>query len=242
MKKNVLNCFLLLKDIKVLYVEDDAETRKYTLKILENYFTNIDVAVNGKDGIEKYNNYFIETNNYYDLIISDIQMPVLNGIEMNKAIYKINKKQKIIMVSAYDDNKEYLIELIRTGVEGFIQKPVLIEQLENTLLEFCDRYISEKIIRLFDGYTYNWSLKELLHNGDKISITKNESKFLECLIENRKMPKTIEDIFNYIYYDNPQKEFSSDSVKSLVKRFRKKVSNEFISYDRLVGYSIKIDE
>ena len=71
-----------LKDIKLLYVEDNNEARESTLEVLEEFFSNITVAIDGKDGLDKFKNNDIE------LIITDINMPKLNGLIMIEEIKK----------------------------------------------------------------------------------------------------------------------------------------------------------
>ncbi len=239
-KTNLLSIVAVTNNLKILYVEDNKESREQTLKMLKNYFLYIDVAVDGADGLECYNNYFIDTNNYYDLIITDISMPNINGIEMSKAIYKINKEQKIIVISAYSD-KKYLVDLINIGVEGFLQKPLSFEQISDALSEICKSFMDYSMISLSKNCTYNRLLQELFLDNKKIKLTKNEQKFMEFLIKNYNHTFSVEEIFNYIYYDDPQKNFSIDSIKGLVKRLRKKLPEDLILYNRAIGYSICID-
>ena len=106
MNDNDLNNLLdKIESIKVLYVEDNKKTRVQTLKMLGEFFVNIDVAVNGEDGL-----LFFKSNKSYDLIITDISMPVLDGIEMSKLIRSIDSNIPIIAVSAH--NEKYIMDMI----------------------------------------------------------------------------------------------------------------------------------
>jgi phosphoserine phosphatase RsbU/P len=109
------------KDINVLYVEDDNHLREDTLRLLSTFFKKIDPAINGQDGLEKY-----QTGNY-EIVISDLRMPVMDGIEMVKRIKEINDDQIILITSAHDESK-YLLELISMGVNNFILKPLDIKR------------------------------------------------------------------------------------------------------------------
>jgi len=113
----------LSKYLSVLYVENDKDIREKTQNFLSKYFIHIDTAVNGKDGLELCKKYFIDSKKYYDIIISDIHMPELNGIDMCKAIKEINQTQKIIILSD-DKDKNYLLDMLEIGVDSFIQKPL----------------------------------------------------------------------------------------------------------------------
>ncbi|MCK5110946.1 MAG: response regulator transcription factor [Arcobacteraceae bacterium] len=239
-KLNLLSIVSITNNLKVLYVEDNKESRIQALKMLENYFSYIDIAVDGADGLECYKNYFLDTNEFYDIVISDIQMPKMDGISMSRAIYEINKDQKIIIISAYND-KKHLIDLINMGVEGFLQKPLSFEQVSDALNQLCKSFVNDGIITLAKNCTYNKLSKELSLDGQKINITRNEQKFIEFLIKNHNSTSIIEDIFNHIFYDEPQKKFTADSIKGLVKRLRKKLPDDLILHNRTTGYSIDID-
>ena len=110
------------KTVSVLYVEDKEEVRVATTQLLERIFGEITVAIDGRDGIKKYLDFYEKSEEYYDLVISDIDMPRMNGIDMCRAITEVNKKQVILVVSAYS-NSEMFINLIDLGVNKFLQKP-----------------------------------------------------------------------------------------------------------------------
>jgi YesN/AraC family two-component response regulator len=116
--------------LHVLYVEDDAALRKETVILLESYFEKLDVAVDGIDGLDKYNQHS------YDIIITDINMPRMDGIEMIRHIRDINLDQKVIAISAHNES-EILINLIRSGISSFILKPLKHQDLLNILYPVC---------------------------------------------------------------------------------------------------------
>ncbi len=135
-KTKIQNLMEITKDLKLLYVEDNEEARNQMIKILKNFFQNIDIAIDGKEGLEKYK------ANHYDLIITDINMPKLNGLEMSDEILKLNKDKHIIIISAYNDIK-YLQECIDVGITNYLHKPVKLEQLVN-ILEKATKTIVQK--------------------------------------------------------------------------------------------------
>ena len=116
----------IYKEFKVLLVEDDKNTRIELLPILNKYFCNIDVANDGLEGIQKVE------NTSYDIIITDIVMPKLDGIEMIRKIKRIDNKVKFIVITAYS-NKEFLINLIELGISGYLIKPITFRQIANTI-------------------------------------------------------------------------------------------------------------
>lgn len=116
------------KGIKLLYVEDDVEARLTTTAILEEFFDYIIVAMDGKDGLEKYQNHAQDI----DLVITDLAMPYLGGISMIQHIRKINEEVPILVLSAHTES-QYFTETIESGVDGYLLKPLRMEQFFKTL-------------------------------------------------------------------------------------------------------------
>jgi YesN/AraC family two-component response regulator len=121
----------MTKQIKILYVEDEISIQKF-VKILfkKNNINDVIYASNGQEALELYK------NNDFELVITDVMMPVMNGFELIKEIREINSKQIFIMISGLD-NKEDLIKTIKLKVNHFIEKPInqkeFKEVLQNTV-------------------------------------------------------------------------------------------------------------
>jgi len=130
----------IYKDLKVLFVEDDDETRESLFSILKRYFVKIDIATNGEDGLLK------AKENFYDIIITDIVMPKLDGIKMIKKIQTNNKISKFIILTAYS-NKEFLIQAIEMGINGYLLKPITFKQIANTLKKVTTEIYNEKQLK-----------------------------------------------------------------------------------------------
>jgi DNA-binding response OmpR family regulator len=171
-------------------------------------------------------------------VITDIEMPKLDGIGLIKKIYKTNPAQKIIVVSAYSD-KSYLIPLLNIGIEGFLQKPVTSDHIANMLIDFCDGMQNSDIV-IDDEYKYNKHSKELTKNNKSVELSSNEIKLLELFLDSPNRYFTLIDIFNHIFYDDPFKDYSQDSIRALLKRLRKKLPQDIIINSRTLGYTIKI--
>lgn len=110
------------KQKKVLYVEDDKDICKNVSDLLKNIFLLVDTALDGQEGLEQYK------NGVYDLVITDIKMPRMNGISMIQEIQKINKNQKIIITTAHDE-AEYQTKFEALGISDILQKPITFESL-----------------------------------------------------------------------------------------------------------------
>jgi len=114
------------KDLTILYVEDDLDIQEQTKKIFDNLFKSVTIANDGEQALNIYE------KNDFDIIITDVVMPNMNGLELSKSIRDINRNQPIIVISAYNES-ENLIEFINLNVRQFIQKPILIQNILLTL-------------------------------------------------------------------------------------------------------------
>jgi len=126
----------ILKNFTLLYVEDEENTRELLKKILNLYFNKIYIANNGKEGLECYKKY------KPDIIISDIMMPKMNGIEMSKKIKEDNPEQIVLFFTAFSDT-EFLIEAIKLGINGYLFKPLDKNQFLHTLVEVANKLVLE---------------------------------------------------------------------------------------------------
>ena len=120
------------KKLRVLYVEDDRNLVEATKELLENFFLSLDVAYNGQEGLDKYELFQKEHNEFYDLVITDINMPNINGIVMSSKIIEQNPEQSIVITSAHNE-VEFLSSAIDLGIDGFVSKPIKNQKLMKVL-------------------------------------------------------------------------------------------------------------
>lgn len=146
---NITNKLILenSKALNVLCIDDDKTLLDATSKLLLNFFNSVDTAMDGEEGLKMYLDYKSCQNHYYDLVITDINMPKMNGIEMSKKIKDENFEQAIIFVTAHDE-LDYLHNAIKLGADGFLIKPLEMTELKNVLYKttqaIADRYIVRK--------------------------------------------------------------------------------------------------
>lgn len=228
----------ITKNLNVLYVEDDHALREKTAQVFSQLFKRVDTAEDGQKGLEQYEEYVLDHNTYYDIVISDIQMPRLNGIRLSRRLLEIRSNQKIIITSAHND-KEYLIELINIGVSGFLEKPLQIQQMVEIIANVVSSLNTANNIDLGNGYRFDGTLKILFLNSERIDLSDHEIKLLDLLTSNTNQSFSAIDIFNHIHYDDPSKDYSEDSIKSLIKRLRKKLPDGLILNTPKLGYYLK---
>jgi diguanylate cyclase (GGDEF)-like protein len=162
------------KEMSVLYVEDNEEVRASTSLMLQRTFGNVIEATDGLEGLQRYkcNSYII------DLVVTDINMPNMNGIEMIKEIKEIDHSQQVLVVSAYGES-EYFIQTIKLGIDGYLLKPTVTEQFLEALAISVDKIRLKK-----ENVKYQKILEgknsELLGLNDLLELkVKNRTEELE---------------------------------------------------------------
>lgn len=125
----------------ILYVEDEEGIRTKLVKFLKNFASNLYIAVDGKDGLAQYKEHSP------DIVVSDIKMPNMNGIEMVRAIKDININQPVIFTTAFNDTS-FFIDAIDLSVDGYILKPVNLEKLEHKIEHISQQLHLKKQIKL----------------------------------------------------------------------------------------------
>ena len=146
----------LLDGISLLYVEDNAKLGDKGTHFFEKLFSKVYQARNGKEGIELFLKY------HPQIIITDIEMPEVNGLEMAKKIREVDKDVKIIITSAYD-NKEYLLNTIDIGITGYMIKPIPINDITQTLYKLAQELQETKNKNIYNDY-----LHKMFHNQDNL--------------------------------------------------------------------------
>ncbi len=127
----------MINDFSILYIEDDRLTQKIIVNVLGQHFSEIFVANDGVEGIKLYH------EKQPDIILSDISMPNLNGIEMTQEIKRHNPKQKVALFTGYND-LTYLSKAINIGVDKYILKPLDTKQMFRALDEIVESLKKEE--------------------------------------------------------------------------------------------------
>ncbi|RXJ68925.1 hypothetical protein CRV08_05680 [Halarcobacter ebronensis] len=143
------NLLLEAKNLKVLYAEDTPAVAEAVSNILKIFIKNIDLAQNGKEALEKFR------KDKYDLILTDINMPIMNGIDLIENIRELDLHIPIIVISAHGE-QEYMVKAIQAGIDGFILKPLDPTQFKNVILKVLEKTLvykeSKKNLALLNQY------------------------------------------------------------------------------------------
>lgn len=218
------------KNLKVLVVEDDALALENTVEFLEDFFEQIYVAKDAFEATKIYN------QNQLDIIITDINMPKLSGLEFISNIRKKDKKVQIIVLSAYS-NKEYLFKAIELGLVKYLVKPIEYKAFKEAL-ELCIESIAKdysNIITLSNGYIFDTYNKTLVLNDEIIKLRTKELALLALLVKNKNRYVTYDEIEHLIWTDSVM---TKDALKTLVKNLKSKITNNIINLSG-TGYKLE---
>lgn len=165
-------------EIDILVVEDDEILLSQLVNLLKKFFYKVDVASNGQEAL----NCLAERN--YDLIITDLSMPQIDGFTLIEKIRQNDAEQIILVLSAYSDN-DNLLQLINMGIDGFLLKPVnidiVIEKLYKTSEIIYNRKALEHYMNMLEE-----SHAELLQRDRELEETLNEMSQLKLEVKEQK--------------------------------------------------------
>ena len=141
---NFKRLFPYTKYLHLLYVEDDREIVEQSLELFKMFFATVTVCEDGQKGLEAYEYSMHAENRSFDIVITNLNMPNLNGLGMIEQILNFNPIQRILVVSAQDES-DMLLKLINLGINNFLLKPMQEKQLLEALYKISYNIHNEKI-------------------------------------------------------------------------------------------------
>ncbi|EAI4142883.1 response regulator transcription factor [Campylobacter jejuni] len=221
------------KELIILVVEDEVKARESMINILSERFSKVIGAQNGDEGLKKFKKF------KSDLVITDIAMPIMDGLDMAREIKEISDDVPIVVLSAYSE-KERLLRSIDIGIDKYLIKPVDIEELFKVL----DYLIGEKIeanmlVKISEEYQFNKTKRTLIYSGEEIVLTKKELAFISLLLKQPGALVLHEDIKKNVWIGE---HVSDTAVRTFIKRVRDKVGEDFIKNVPSLGYKININK
>lgn len=215
----------LLKNLNLLYAEDDSFVRNSVTKSLELLCANVYTAGDGQEAIEVFEAKHI------DIAILDYVMPKKDGYATLLHIRASKPTLPIIMLSAYTD-KEKLLNAISGRVVEYLEKPMDLGRLTSALLKCTER--GESIfcgeVCLENDIYYSFEKKSLFRDSQEIHLTHTEVEILECFIKNRGIV-----ISKYTLYECFDA-ISEGSLRNSLSALRKKLPSTLIETKKDLGY------
>ena len=223
----------IIKNLNILYIEDEKNIRLNIKKTLELFCENVfdsENILNAKEILSK---------NRIDIIISDINLPDMSGIDFVKEIRITDKTIPIVLLSAYTD-KEFLLEATKLKLVDYLTKPVDFKSLNNALQNCVNEILdnSRYVITFKNNIHYNVLQRKLfnLEDSTELSLTSKELDLLDFLIKNSNRVCSSEELKNTVWDDFS--EASDSALKNLLNKIRKKIGKESIVNISGVGYRL----
>lgn len=223
----------ILKNLNILYIEDEKNIRLNIKKTLELFCENV------YDAEDILNAKEILTNHRIDIIISDINLPDMSGIDFVKQIRMTDKTIPIVLLSAYTD-KKFLLEATKLKLVDYLTKPINFQNLNNALQNCVNEILdnSRYVITFKNNIQYNVLQRKLFNliDNTELSLTSKELDLLDFLIKNSNKVSSAEELKNTIWDD--YLEASDSALKNLLNKLRKKIGKDSIINISGVGYRI----
>jgi len=216
-----------MKTIKLLLIEDDVNLSYIMKSSLENVIGGyeVDTALNGKEGLEHYQSLTP------DVIVSDIEMPVMNGFEMVKAIRQTDMDIPIILATGKVISKDVTAGF-EAGTDYYIKKPYSPDELDvqiRALIHLKDtgRVRSKNTIRTVGKYTFDPKNFTLIYkDSEKTNLSFRESQILELLLQNKGEIVKREDILKTFWNEKMDHFYASRSLDVFITKLRKYLSKD----------------
>ncbi len=226
---------------RVLLVEDEADAREILGFYLNTIFEDVVIAVDGQEALDIFNKE-LENGKKFDLILTDIKMPRMDGMEMIEKMLSLVKNQKFIIVSAYKD-EDKLLKSINFRVLGYFIKPINVDNMMEILKKAKLEVIKEKkdtqnqkFIKINKNYEYSLKENLLYFNSSLVKLSKKETQLLKILIKNIGKIVTIKECKLALWNDEDK---SDTTFRTVMKRLKDKIaSNDFILSLKGRGYTI----
>jgi DNA-binding response OmpR family regulator len=187
------------------------------------------------NGIDGYNLY-IKNNPH--IILTDIEMPKLNGLDLCKKIRKIDNKTKIIITTAFSDEK-YLLDAVELNLQRYIVKPITKRNLIPALRKAISNIKIENKLFIADEFYYNYDTSLFYYQNKVIQMTKKEILLLTLLIKNKNTIVSYRQIEQEVWNN---KYMSKDSLRTTLGFLRKKIPFNTIMNISNMGYKINIHD
>ncbi len=221
-----------LDSLTILFVEDEKELRVALESAIGDEFAKFVVARDGDDGLKKFKKF------KPDIVITDIMMPIRDGLEMARDIKHISRETPIIVLSAFSE-KERLLKAIDVGIDKYLIKPIDPDELMLSVNYIADELLSlDKVVELGSGYQFDKSRKVLIKKGETISLTKKELLFISILVRNLGAFVLHEEIKKHVWTN---RNVTDAAIRTFIKRVREKTGKEFIKNVPGLGYKINSD-
>ncbi|WP_368030516.1 response regulator transcription factor [Arcobacter sp. s6] len=219
----------LLKTLKILIVEDEKRLAQLLKEAIADYFFSVVIAKDGKEGLKKFKSF------KPDIIITDIMMPLCDGLDMTIKIKESDNFIPIIVLSAHSD-KEKLLKAIDVGISKYFIKPFDPDDVIEHINKIAPSLNKQKQVLLKEDFIFDNNSMSLYKDNILITLTKREKEFLYLLIKNRNTILSNQYIKEMLWNE----EVNDERLRTFIKRLRLKTSKSIVENISAQGYLISV--
>jgi len=216
------------KDISILLAEDEKELAMLIKDAIGEYFKEFIIVHNGKEALKAF------YKNKPNIIITDILMPHLTGLELLKRIREVDEHLPIIILSAHSDSDK-LLKAIDYGVSKYFIKPFDPDDLLEYLEKVVDKLHLNSIKILGEKFSFDLRKQKLYYKDKVIELTKRELSFFTLLLKQNEQTCSNKVIKLTLWEDE---NISNDRLRTFIRRVRTKTSKKLIINNSGFGYTI----
>lgn len=222
--------------MRILIVEDEKDLCQMIANSLKESGYEVDIAYNGNEAME-----LLDVENY-DLIVLDLNLPEIDGMEILEEFRTFNQDTKIIILSARSQIKDK-VEGLDKGANDYLSKPFHLDELEARIRSLTRRnFITNNQMLSYKNLSFD-SKKRIVKIDDKeISLTRKELGILEYLLLNRGRPISQEELIDHVW--DSSVDLFSNSIRVHISALRKKLKKA-LKYDPIinrVGLGYQLEE
>jgi DNA-binding response OmpR family regulator len=220
-----------LQFLTLLIAEDDESTLKWLIRVLSLYFKEVRGAKDAMEALELFN------EKPSDVIISDIQMPQVDGLHLLQKVASIFPKTIRVVMTAFN-TPEYINRAVESEVHFYLKKPIDIDEFLVAIASNIPKEATKNmLVSIGESYYYDTLQKLVIKENEIIKLTKKEILFIELLLQNKKSIVSIEQIENSIW----EEPVTADAIRMVVVGIRKKLYQDVIENIKGLGYRLNLD-
>ena len=222
----------------ILYAEDNESIRSNYVNFLKSYFAKVYEAKNGTKALELYN------KNKPDVLLLDINMPGINGLELARQIRQKDETVKIIMLTAYSD-ADNLLAATELNLSKYLIKPIKTFELEEIITDIIKKLNSKdsksNFLKINSELKWDILNHKLYRNNEDISLTKKEMVLLNLFCTNVDSTFSNAQIMDHVWKDDYNTNPNTSKLRVLFSKLRSKIKYDLFITTYSIGYKLKIE-
>jgi len=225
--------------LTLLYAEDDQATRENYAFVLKQYFHEVYTAQNGEEALDLYE------SKKPDVLLLDISMPLMHGLDVTKEIRRHNETIPIIMLTAHSE-QDKLLKAVNLKLEAYLVKPIDNLLLKNTMLHLIARLTKKDMLDFQNGFSWDKINSELYYQKNLIKLTKKETLLVQHLGKNAGNYVSKDTLIFSVWSDEIPNDSHNNKLIQLVYRVNAKIAShtnssvQFIENSYALGYKLAL--